>query len=121
MLKSLERLEVDGTVMQILSTISGCFSVARVLLTCRVNLIFVQQSRRCFAQIQSHFKMMPVRAKLKLSLCLSTLYLSPYLRVQFRRKMLLARTNFLQAYQKARKLKRATGVKDNLDLDPLHR
>lgn len=32
MLKSLDRLEVDGTVMQILSIISGCFSVARVLL-----------------------------------------------------------------------------------------
>ena len=117
MLKSLDRLEVDGTVMQILSIISGCFSVARVLLIWFLfsNLAFA------FAQIQGHFKTMPVRAKFKLSLLLSILSLSPYLRVQFRRKMLLARTNFLQAYQKARKVKRATGVKGNLDPDLLHR
>ena len=117
MLKSLDRLEVDGTVMQILSIISGCFSVARVLLIWFLfsNLAFA------FAQIQGHFKTMPVRAKFKLSLLLSILPLSPYLRVQFRRKMLLARTNFLQAYQKARKVKRATEVKDNLDPDLLHR
>lgn len=74
-----------------------------------------------FAQIQSDFKMIPVRAKLKLSLFLSAIYLSAYLRVQFPQKMLLARTNFLQAYQKGRKVKRAAGVKDKLDPDLLHR